>query len=168
MKQRLARREFLGTAAGAALLNATAGAQGKADLGGQPEVRLEYLRPQEITQARDACATLFQPLGTVEWHGVHNVVGVDSLKAHALCVRAAQNAGALVSPTLYGGVGGLAHDPAWHFTHQLVGGGKNAQVRPTEVKIIAETLTFASHDVSAVLAGRFEEAQADRVNVHHK
>jgi creatinine amidohydrolase len=108
MQQKLARREFLGTAAGAALLKATAVAQDKVELGGQPEVRLEYLRPQEITQARDACATLFQPLGTVEWHGVHNVVGVDSLKAHALCVRAAQNAGGLVSPTLYGGVGGLA------------------------------------------------------------
>jgi creatinine amidohydrolase len=108
MKPRLRRREFLGTAAGAALLDSVSMARETPEADTKPEVRLEYLCPQEIVQARDACATIFQPLGTIEWHGVHNVVGVDSLKAHALCVRAAQRAGGLVSPTLYGGVGGLA------------------------------------------------------------
>ncbi len=39
---------------------------------------------------------------------MHNVVGVDSLKAHALCVRAAQKGGGLVAPTIYGGVGGVS------------------------------------------------------------
>lgn len=108
MKPRLRRREFLGTAAGAALLDSMSVGQETREPDAEQEVRLEYLRPQEIAQARAACPTIFQPLGTIEWHGVHNVVGVDSLKAHALCVHAAQNAGGLVSPTLYGGVGGLA------------------------------------------------------------
>lgn len=72
------------------------------------EVRLEYLRPGQIRRAQADCGTIFQPLGTIEWHGVHNVVGVDSLKAHALCVRAAQEGGGVVSPTLYGGVGGMS------------------------------------------------------------
>ncbi|MHB8898788.1 MAG: creatininase family protein [Thermoguttaceae bacterium] len=71
------------------------------------EVRLEHLRPSEIDQAMKECPTLFLPLGTVEWHGLHNIVGVDAIKAHMLCVRAARRGGGLVAPPLYGGVGGL-------------------------------------------------------------
>jgi creatinine amidohydrolase len=71
------------------------------------EIRLEYLRPKEIEEAMQACPVLFQPLGTIEWHGVHNIVGLDALKAHDLCCRAAQRGGGLVAPPLYGGVGGL-------------------------------------------------------------
>jgi creatinine amidohydrolase len=48
------------------------------------------------------------PLGTVEWHGEHNALGLDALKAHALCVAAAEQAGGgVVHPPLYGGMGGL-------------------------------------------------------------
>ena len=71
------------------------------------EVRIEYMMPREIDAAMAACPTLFMPLGTVEWHGLHNITGVDALKAHALCVQAAQRGGGLVHPPLYGGVGGL-------------------------------------------------------------
>jgi len=78
-----------------------------AEVGSRREVRLELLRPREIEEARAACSTVFQPLGTIEWHGVHNVVGVDAVKAHALCLRAAQKGGGVVSPPLYGGVGGM-------------------------------------------------------------
>ncbi|MBN2325760.1 MAG: creatininase family protein [Candidatus Omnitrophica bacterium] len=74
---------------------------------GRREVRLEYLRPREIETAMSECAVLFQPLGTIEWHGYKNNVGVDALKAHRLCVLAAQKGGGLVAPPLYGGVGGL-------------------------------------------------------------
>jgi creatinine amidohydrolase len=72
------------------------------------QVRLEFLRPAEIDAAQKACATIFQPLGTIEWHGLHNVVGVDAVKAHALCMRAARQGGGVVAPALYGGVGGLS------------------------------------------------------------
>ncbi|HOP76948.1 MAG TPA: creatininase family protein, partial [Thermogutta sp.] len=72
-----------------------------------PEVRLERLRPQEIQDRMNACGTLFLPIGTIEWHGLHNVVGLDAIKAHMLCIRAAQRGGGLVAPPLFGGVGGL-------------------------------------------------------------
>lgn len=109
MADRFGRRKFLGTAAAGALLGPVAAGREKNDAQAQHgrEVRLEYLRPREIDEARGACPTIFQPLGTIEWHGVHNVVGVDAVKAHALCVRAAQRSGGVVSPALYGGVGGL-------------------------------------------------------------
>lgn len=71
------------------------------------EVRLEYLKPAEIEAANAACGAVFLPIGTIEWHGLHNVVGLDALKAYALCVAAAQTGGGLVHPAHYGAVGGL-------------------------------------------------------------
>ena len=73
----------------------------------QREVRLERMRPAEIEAAVAVCPTLYQPLGTIEWHGVHNIVGLDAVKAHHLCVRAARRSGGVVAPALFGGVGGL-------------------------------------------------------------
>ena len=71
------------------------------------EVRIEHLRPREIEAAMERCPVLFMPLGTIEWHGRHNVVGLDAIKAYELCIRAAREAGGLVAPPLYGGMGGL-------------------------------------------------------------
>lgn len=68
---------------------------------------MERMMPAEIMAAQASHPLLFQPLGTIEWHGYHNWVGVDSLKAHELCRRAAMESGGLVAPPLYGGVGGL-------------------------------------------------------------
>ncbi len=107
MARRFARRKFLGAAAAGAVLGSQPGQGQEAEGDSSREVRLEFLRPREIEEARAACPAIFQPLGTIEWHGVHNVVGVDAVKAHALCVRAAQKGGGVVSPALYGGVGGL-------------------------------------------------------------
>ncbi len=110
MSREFGRRAFLGAAAAGALPCPICAAEKPVSLGGQAErqVRLEFLRPAEIDQAQADCPTVFQPLGTIEWHGVHNVVGVDAVKAHALCIRAAQRGGGLVSPALFGGVGGLS------------------------------------------------------------
>ena len=68
----------------------------------------ELMLPEEFRAAMDALPVCFLPLGTVEWHGEHNALGLDSLKAHALCVRSAEKAkGGIVHPPLYGGMGGL-------------------------------------------------------------
>ncbi len=109
MTEGLGRREFLGSAAAGVLLGprTVKGETNKSDARNVREVRLEFLRPKELKEAQTACPTIFQPLGTIEWHGVHNVVGVDAVKAHALCVRAAEKGGGLVAPALYGGVGGM-------------------------------------------------------------
>lgn len=71
------------------------------------EVRWEFLRPREMEQAMAACPTAYVPLGTLEWHGVHNALGLDALKAHRLCVMAAERFGGVVLPPLFGGMGGM-------------------------------------------------------------
>ncbi len=105
MAQRFGRRRFLGAAAAGTLLDSSLTST---DRVGQREVRLEFLHPKELEEAKAACGTIFQPLGTIEWHGVHNVLGLDAVKAHALCLRAAQKGGGVVAPPLFGGVGGLS------------------------------------------------------------
>jgi creatinine amidohydrolase len=71
-------------------------------------VQWELMLPAEFRAAQAALPVCFLPLGTVEWHGEHNALGLDAIKAHALCIAAAQKAGGgVVHPPLYGGMGGL-------------------------------------------------------------
>jgi creatinine amidohydrolase len=67
------------------------------------EVRYERLRPAQIVARRTACPVAYLPIGTIEWHGEHNPVGLDTLKMHGLLVACAQATGGLVFPALYYG-----------------------------------------------------------------
>ena len=71
------------------------------------KVQYELMLPHELEAAMAACPTAFVPLGTLEWHGVQNALGLDAVKAHALCARAAREYGGVVLPALFGGVGGV-------------------------------------------------------------
>jgi len=70
-------------------------------------IQWERMLPREFRAAFEKLPTVYLPLGTVEWHGEHDALGLDSLKAHALCVAAARASGGIVHPPLYGGMGGL-------------------------------------------------------------
>lgn len=71
-------------------------------------VQWEMMFPYNFRKNLEKLPTVFLPLGTVEWHGEHNALGLDALKAQALCVMAARQAeGGIVHPPLYGGMGGL-------------------------------------------------------------
>jgi creatinine amidohydrolase len=72
----------------------------------QNEVRLEYMRPEEIAAARERCPAIYVPFGSIEWHGYHNVVGLDTLKAHEQLVGLAAQAGGVVYPPVFFGAGG--------------------------------------------------------------
>jgi creatinine amidohydrolase len=65
------------------------------------KVQFEEMFPWEFAQAITQAPIGYLPLGVLEWHGEHNAVGLDALKAHAICVRAAQKSGGVVLPTLY-------------------------------------------------------------------
>ncbi len=69
----------------------------------KPIVRYERLRPAQIVARREACPVAYLPIGTIEWHGEHNPVGLDTLKIHALLELCAQEIGGLVFPPLYYG-----------------------------------------------------------------
>ncbi|MDP6041205.1 MAG: creatininase family protein [Candidatus Latescibacteria bacterium] len=110
-------------------------------------VQWELMLPEEFRAAMAALPVCFMPLGTVEWHGEHDALGLDSIKAHALCVRAAEKVGGgIVHPPLYGGMGGL-NQPA---TVKIEGeqSWENAYLRPWLERLCSE---FHRLDFKAVI-----------------
>jgi creatinine amidohydrolase len=69
----------------------------------QPEVRYHMLRPGQIIARREETPVVYIPIGTLEWHGVHNPMGSDTLQAEGLALMCAQKGGGLVFPPLYFG-----------------------------------------------------------------
>jgi creatinine amidohydrolase len=67
------------------------------------EVRFHLLRPNQIKTLKDQCPVAYIPLGTLEWHGLHNPMGADGLQAEALAERCAKIGGGLVFPAVYYG-----------------------------------------------------------------
>ena len=67
------------------------------------EVRYQLLRPAQAIERREACPVVYIPIGTLEWHGLHNPLGADTLQAEHLAVRCAELGGGLVFPPLYYG-----------------------------------------------------------------
>ena len=72
------------------------------------KVQFEEMFPWEFAQAIAKAPICYLPLGVLEWHGEHNAVGLDAIKAHAICVRAAQKSGGIVVPALYLRFGSVA------------------------------------------------------------
>ena len=69
----------------------------------EAEVRYWMLRPRQIVERRSACPAAYVPLGTLEWQGLHNPVGADTLQAEGLAVLCARKGGGVVFPPLYYG-----------------------------------------------------------------
>lgn len=67
------------------------------------KVQYELMRPAEAVAARESKSLVYLPIGTLEWHGVQNPLGLDTLKAHALCVKAAEQGGGVVMPPIWFG-----------------------------------------------------------------
>ena len=65
--------------------------------------RIAHLRPDEILPELQATPVAYLPFGLLEWHGPHLPLGVDSFNAEAVAVRAAEQTGGLVMPTVYCG-----------------------------------------------------------------
>ena len=67
------------------------------------KVRWEEMFPDELLAAIAACPVCYVPYGLAEPHGAYNALGLDWLKATAICERAAAAFGGVVAPPI-----------AWH------------------------------------------------------
>lgn len=74
-----------------------------------PEAYIRYMRatPLEMKEAIEKAPFAYVPLGALEWHGEQNVLGLDSIKAEAICERTAELTGGVVFPVIQWG----AYDP---------------------------------------------------------
>ena len=77
------------------------------------EVRWERMFPDELEAAFAACPTLYLPQGMCEPHGPACALGLDALKAGALCEAAARASGGIVAPTDYWHIHELGGYAAW-------------------------------------------------------
>ncbi|OHB53737.1 MAG: hypothetical protein A2Y12_18825 [Planctomycetes bacterium GWF2_42_9] len=66
------------------------------------EVCYHMLRTRQIVERRKVCPIAYIPIGTLEWHGLHNPVGADTLQAEALAIMCAEKGGLAFPPLCYG------------------------------------------------------------------
>jgi len=105
------------------------------------EVRLERMRPAEVDQARQEQPAIYVPFGSIEWHGYHNPVGLDAIKAHEQLVGLAVRSGGVVYPPVFFGSGGghlewphtymVSSDPMVSVVSQLLMGFEKKGYRKT-------------------------------------
>ena len=65
--------------------------------------RYEELKLDEIRDLIRDCPIAYLASGPMEAHGPHGPVGLDALKAHAICLRAARQYGGVAYPPLFAG-----------------------------------------------------------------
>jgi len=112
------------------------------------ERRLERLRPAQIHALMDEAPVVFLPLGAVEWHGWHAPVGLDSLVAHGVCLRAAQQVGGIVFPPFYYGMyGSIAANP-WTILEEdpaVITGALATTLKRLEESGVKAAVIFSGH-----------------------
>lgn len=65
------------------------------------EVRWERMFPDELEAAFEKYPVVYLPYGLCEPHGPQNALGLDALKAHGICCKAARAHGGVVAPPDY-------------------------------------------------------------------
>jgi creatinine amidohydrolase len=61
------------------------------------------LRPKELVKRRSEQPVAYMGLGILEWHGVHNPLGLDGEKANGIALHLAERLGGVVMPPLFWG-----------------------------------------------------------------
>jgi creatinine amidohydrolase len=61
------------------------------------------LRPRDLVERREARPVAYFGLGILEWHGLHNPLGLDGLKADEIAVSLAKELGGVAMPPLFWG-----------------------------------------------------------------
>ncbi len=84
------------------------------------EIRFERMRPGELTRAARERREVWMPVGTLEWHGRHLPVGLDAIKAHALCMRIAERSGGIVMPPDFFSMGGMMFPWTFKYSPAIV------------------------------------------------
>ena len=83
----------------------------------KPIVEYHRLRPKDMVKRRTQKPVAYLGLGILEWHGLHNPLGLDGWKANGIALHLAERLGGVVMPPLYWGddrqeICELVFDPA--------------------------------------------------------
>lgn len=82
--------------------------------------QIERLMPSEIEAITAVSSVAYLPWGALEYHGRHAAVGLDGLKAHALCRELAREIGGVVYPPLYVAANTIKRAPGLNFPRHSI------------------------------------------------
>ena len=82
--------------------------------------QIERLMPREIEAIATSTSVAYLPWGALEYHGRHAAVGLDGLKAHALCRELAREVGGLVYPAIYVAANTIKKAPGLNFPRHSI------------------------------------------------
>ncbi len=114
-------------------------------------VLYEFSRPAHIRQAIERAPVAWVPFGALEWHGEHNPLGLDGLKAHELVKRAAARAGGVVFPPVYWGA---IHTMGFPFTFSFP-----PRLIKKQTRVMLEQLYGMGFKVVVMLTGHYPPQQ---------
>ncbi|MBM3265661.1 MAG: creatininase family protein, partial [candidate division Zixibacteria bacterium] len=77
------------------------------------EVRWERMFRDELDAAFRACPVVYFAYGLCEPHGPQNAVGLEALKAHAICVQASHRHGGIVAPPDFWHIHEMGPSASW-------------------------------------------------------
>ncbi len=121
-------------------------------------VRFELLLPWQLREIITKRPVTYIPLGTYEWHGEHLPVGLDSLTAHGLCLRAAQLDGGVVMPPLYYGTGGGHSAYPWTIIKA------EPDEIETQLMFTLERMQSFGLTLAVLFSGHFAETQLEMID----
>ncbi len=79
-------------------------------------IKFEEARPEAAREMLKKSPVAYVPMGALEWHGEHNPLGLDGLKAYALCEMAAAKTGGVLFPAMFWGASDTMPFPfTFHF-----------------------------------------------------
>ncbi len=128
------------------------------------EARYERLHPRELSERVERVPLAYVPIGTLEFHGEHLPVGVDSFEAHGLCLRAAARSGGVVLPPVYLASGCLDLPFTLTFEPELVGAWVRATLGQLAHRGFRAVVVLTGHgplDLNHLLKRVCAEAEAE-------
>lgn len=108
--------------------------------------RYEELLPAEMEAIVADTPLAYVPSGTLEWHSYHLPLGLDGLKAQALCDLAAERSGGVVVPPTYWAINGMPHPWTMRFPPALI---------EALFAAVCQQLGHVGFRVAAIVAGHY-------------
>ncbi|MHA1291295.1 MAG: creatininase family protein [Promethearchaeota archaeon] len=111
--------------------------------------------PLDINSIIEENPIAFVPFGALEWHGPHNILGVDSIKSIEICKRVAEKTGGVIFPCVNWGAFKTLKFP---FTFSF---SKTALIKMT--RKIAKQLYNMGFKIIILLTGHYPLSQVKQV-----
>jgi creatinine amidohydrolase len=114
-------------------------------------VKYEEMTAEEIVAAMNERSLVYVPIGSLEYHGCHLPVGLDTMHAHRVCLAVAERTGGVVLPPTYWGTRG--HE-GWDGSVLL-----EEETVAALVRNILEALAGMGYKLIVVCTGHYPEVQ---------